>query len=392
MFQPITPLDRSTSPRSGPDAVTRVHATLDCARLYYRDIDDPLPDGVLVQNPDYANTIDRLADHGADDLYNGELGDAVASDLATNGSFVTREDLRSFKTNTYTPAHVGYRGLNVWTTRPPGGGPLLIEALSILDGLDLAALEHAGSRHLSYLASTLQLVNQDRRDFVGDPDHLGPEPFLAMTSTERADTLREAVVNGVVGGELPPTESPDTTHLTVVDGDGNVAAITHTNGAYSGVVTSGLGFVYNNGMNRFDPRPGRASSLAPGKARLHMTMPTIVFKEFSPYLVLGAPGGNAILSALVQTLSNVVDFGMNAVEAVSATRIHAEGSDIWCEARVRNDVVADLRDRGFNVIQDTKSLGDRLARAQLVIMGEDGKLDGGSDPRGASGVVHARDG
>ena len=390
MFQPVTPTDRDTSSPHRPDSVTRVQATPDCARLYYRDDEHVPADGVLVQNPDYASTIDRLAEHGAADLYEGDLADAVATDLAANGSFVTRDDLRSYSTNTYAPAFVAYRGLNVWTNAPPGGGPLLIEALKVLGGLDLASLEHSGAQHLAYLASTLQLVNQDRRNFVGDPDFLGPDPFLTMTAPERAAEVREAVVNGVVGGELPQAESPDTTHLTVVDGDGNVAAITHTNGAHSGVVTPGLGFVYNNGMARFDPRPGRASSLAPGKARLHLTMPTIVFKDSSTHIVLGAPGGNAILSALVQTLSNVVDFGMSAVEAVSATRIHAEGPNIWCEARVRADVVADLRERGFNVIQDTQVLGNRLARAQAVIMKDDGTLDGASDLRGASGVVYAR--
>ena len=176
----------------------------------------------------------------------------------------------------------------------------------------------------------------------------------------------------------------------MVDGDGNVACITHSNGTHSGVVTPGLGFVYNNGMNRFDPRPGHASSLAPGKARVHLMTPTIVFRDHKLVMALGALGGNAILSALVQTLSNVVDFGMGAVEAVSATRIHAEGSTIWCEARVRGDVVAELAERGFTVDQRPESFSSGVARAQLVIIGEGGELDGGSDPRGPSAVVYAR--
>ena len=154
----------------------------------------------------------------------------------------------------------------------------------------------------------------------------------------------------MVGGTIPDHEPPDTTHLTVVDQDGNVAAITHSLGGFSGVITPGLGFIYNNAMNRFDPRPGRASSLAPGKARMHLMMPTIAFQDQRVAMVLGAPGGNAILSALVQVFTNVVEYGMNAVEAVSAPRIHAEGRTIWCEARTRTDTCEALRRRGFTVV------------------------------------------
>ena len=119
--------------------------------------------------------------------------------------------------------------------------------------------------------------------------------------------------------------------------------------------------------------------------------PTIVFDGDRLKLVLGAPGGNAIPTALVQTLSNVVDFGMTSVEAVSATRVHAEGSKIWCEARLRRGVVDELGDKGFEVVQSPKSYSDNIAFAQLVIVGEDGEPDGGSDPRsGAGGVVYVK--
>ena len=107
-------------------------------------------------------------------------------------------------------------------------------------------------------------------------------------------------------------------------------------------------------------------------------------------MAIGAPGGNAILSALVQVITNVVDFGMTAVEAVSAPRIHAEGSTIWCEARTRTDTCDALRERGHTVVHDAASYAVRRAMAQIVIVGPDGELDGGSDPRGASGVARAR--
>ena len=390
-FLPVT--TPSTADEVGPyqvDAVTRVQTTAECARLFYREPGTVPAEGEVFQNPDYASAIQQLAERGADDMYKGDLADVIASDLEANGSFVTRDDLREYETFTYSPAIAVYRGHTVYTNMSPGGGPLLVQALKVLDGIDLSELEHSGADHLSLLASTLQLINQDRQDFVGDPQYVGHWLFREQTSPERADRLREAVVSGVVGGQLPPAESQDTTHVTVVDGDGAVACVTHSNGGHSGVVTPGLGFVYNNGMNRFDPRPGRPSSLAPRKARLHLMMPTIAYKGRNAVMALGAPGGNAILSALVQTMSNVADFDMSAVEAVSATRIHAAGSAIVCEARVRGDVVAELRDRGFAVEQRRQSHTTGIALSQLVTIGPDGELAGGSDPRGESGVAHAR--
>ncbi len=354
------------------------------------------PDGSVpeesetIRNPDYANTLTRLAHKGAQDFYRGGLADAIVADLEKNGSFVTRRDLSEYRINSYPPNKTSYHGYDVYTNGPPGGGPLLIEVLNVLHELDLGSMEHGGIDYLRLLASTLQLANQDRRDFLGDPEVIGTSPIEILMSKQRADELRSAVLKGAVGGKAAPLEGPDTTHLVAVDTDGNVASITHSNGEYSGVVTPGMGFMYNNGMNRFDPRPGRASSLAPGKARLHLMMPSIAFRDDAPAVAFGAPGGNAILAALVQTFTNVVDFGMNATEAVSASRIHTEESTVWCEARIRSDVVTGLREAGHTVIQDPNSYGRFLARVQLVTIGPDGNLDGGSDPRADSGVAKPR--
>ena len=346
--------------------------------------------GDVIKNPDYGDTINRLARNGAGDLYSGDLAAEIADDLQKNGAYITADDLREYRTTTYTPSRTGYGRYAVASNAPPGGGPLLQEALNVLDGLDIGEMEHNGVEYIATLASTFQLVNEDRRAFLGDPEVIGDGPGRTLLSKERAAVLRDAVKKGVIGGVLPPYESPDTIHLTVVDGEGNVAAVTHSLGNNSGVVSPGTGFVYNNGMGRFDPRPGRASSFAPRKARLHLTMPSIVFEDDRAAVVLGAPGGNAILPALTQSFTNVVDFGMTATEAVTAPRIHAEGSKIWCEGRTRTDTCDALRERGFTVLQDSASLGKRFAKAQVVVIGPDGELDGGSDPRGSMGVVRAR--
>jgi len=374
-----------------PAGVERVSATRKSARIYLRP-DGSVPDeGTIIRNPDYADTLTQLADKGPGDFYQGALAAAIATDLQKNNSFVTRRDLSDYRSNSYRPYKTSYHGYDVYTNGPPGAGPLLIEALNVLDGLGLGASAHGGVDYLKFLAPTLQLVNQDRRDFLGDPEVIGTASIETLTSKRRAEELRRAVLSGAVGGKAPPHEGPDTTHLVAVDARGNMASITHSNGDYSGVVTPGMGFQYNNGMNRFDPRPGRASSLAPRKARLHLMMPSIAFRDGAPALAFGAPGGNAILAAMVQSFTNVVDFGMTATEAVSAPRIHAEESTVWCESRTRAHVATALRDAGHNVIRDPNSHGWFFARAQLVTIAPDGKLDGGSDPRRSdSGVSVAR--
>ena len=408
---PVTPelvngLEWSAGPYD-PDGLTRIRANAECARIYLRRGSRPRtvpgrPEleltfdgefhavGEVIRNPDYADTLEQIAQRGATDFYRGDLAEAMAIDLERNGAFVTHDDLRDYRPKIYSPSATSYRGYQIHSNSSPGAGPLLQEALNVLDGLDLGELEHGGVDYLSYLASTFQLVNQDRKDYVGDPEVIGEGPGKILLSEERADRLRAAVLDGVVGGDPAPAAEPETTHLSVVDGEGNVASITHSLGTISGVVTPGLGFIHNNGMNRFDPRPGHASSLAPGKARLHLMMPSIAFKVGGPAIVLGAPGGNAILSALVQVLSNVVDFGMTAVEAVSAPRIHAEGATVSCEARTREDICNALRARGFTVDMDPASLSGRMARAQLIIIGVDGHLEGGSDPRGGGAVMRTR--
>ena len=139
-------------------------------------------------------------------------------------------------------ASTAYRDYTVYSNGAPGGGPLLLQVLNVLGGFDLPALGHGSVDLLSHLGSTLQLVNQDRRDYLGDSDFLPQTPESVLLSAERTAELRAAVAAGTVGGVVPPQEHGDTTHLTVVDAAGNIACITHSNGNHSGIITPGTGF------------------------------------------------------------------------------------------------------------------------------------------------------
>ena len=392
---PVTPeaaaIFEATDSRPGePTSIERLRQSPDCARIYLDDKGDLRRVDDVIRNDDYAETLERIALHGPRDFYEGDLAREIAADIEGNGGFVTLDDLRRCGPVISAPRRGRYRGFDVTSNGAPGGGPLLVELLNVMDGIPVAEMEHDGVDHIRHWASATQFVHQDRRAYLGDPVFIGDGPEAVLLSPERAARLRDAVIDGTVGGMLPPDDHPDTTHITAVDGEGNIASITHSNGQHSGIISPGLGFVYNNGMGRFDPRPGTAGSIAPGKARVHLMMPSIILRNGRPFAALGAPGANAILPGLAQTFSNVVDFGMTATEAVLAPRIHAEGSKVWCEGRTRTDVCDQLRERGFDVVHESAAISKRRSLVQLVLMDEEGApVDAASDPRGPSGVYWA---
>jgi gamma-glutamyltranspeptidase/glutathione hydrolase len=174
-------------------------------------------------------------------------------------------------------------------------------------------------------------------------------------------------------------ESRDTTHVCVADDRGNCVSMTHSLGSSSGVVTAGLGFMYNNCMMVFDPRPGRAGSLAPGKARFSAMSPTIVFRGDDPFFLVGAPGGTTITMGNLQAILNAVDFGMSAAEAVSAPRFCTTSDTIELTNRIPRAVEARLRAMGYPVQRHPFSYMSPLVHAIRIV---DGRLDGGADPAG----------
>ena len=165
---------------------------------------------------------------------------------------------------------------------------------------------------------------------------------------------------------------------------------THTLGTGSGVITPGLGFVYNNSMKLFDPCPGSRNSIEAGKARTTGMVPTMLFREGKPAIVVGAPGGSVIISAVLQAIINIVDFGMSPVEAVTVPRIHCEGAALHAEARVQGSVCRELAAMGHRVAQSAISFDPLMSRAHVVEIDENGRWRGGADPRGGGGVALAQ--
>jgi gamma-glutamyltranspeptidase/glutathione hydrolase len=172
-----------------------------------------------------------------------------------------------------------------------------------------------------------------------------------------------------------------------VDAAGNAVSLTHTLGASSGVVTPGLGFTYNNYLNCFDPRPGRANSLAPGKTRITMMVPSLVFEGERLRVVAGAPGGTKIVTGVLQALLNLIDHGMTPIEAVSAPRVDFQGEAVQAENRLTSEILDGLRRLGYAVTRRPTSYDPYFAKVQLVTVSDRGQLAGASDPRGDGGIA-----
>ncbi len=360
----------------GPDIVStyrRIQWTPEAKRIYTRD-GQLYALGETVANPDLARTYERLAEAGPDDFYRGEIASAIAADFGANGGFIGLDDLAGYRPRVVEPVFGSYRGRRVVVPGPPAGGMTLLQMLNYLEGVDLAALGWPSPEAARHRVEAMGWAMADREEHLADP-LFAEVPVAELTAKEYAVAARAA------------HESPTTTHVCVVDGDGSAVSLTHTLGSSSGVVTPGLGFNWNNYLNCFDPRPSRVNSLAPGKTRVTMMVPTMLMVDGRPSVVLGAPGGTRIVNGVLQTLLNLVDHGMSPLEAVAAPRVDFQGGTVEAEQRVPGDVLDRLRALGYRVNRRPGSYEGYFSRVQVIQVGPDGKLSGASDPRYDGGIA-----
>ena len=355
--------------------------------LYCRPDGTPKRVGDRVVNRDLGQTLRLIAKHGDEVFYEGEIAHAIVEDMRKHDGLIAAEDLRGWRTTRNAPLWGSYRRYRVSSNRPPGGGVMLLEMLNILEHFPLASFDHNSAEYVRLVAEAMKRATIDKDRHVGDPrfvevpvDRLAGKPYAA----EMAEEIRagkKADVPRFNGGA--PVK--DTTHVSVVDAEGNCVTMTHSLGMPSGVVTRGLGFMYNGCMGVFDPRPGRAGSLAPGKARFSSVVPSIVWEADRPHLVIGAPGATQIAMGVLQVLLNALDFDMTMVEAVSAPRFSATSNAIDVSNRIPRGVERELGTMGYEVVRSPTTYG--FAAVHAIRIHGDG-LDGGADP-GHDGIVMA---
>jgi len=283
---------------------------------------------------DYADSLRLIAKEGAAALHGGALGTALADRLATGGpdyGWVTLDDLRSYRPIVRDVIVGTYRGYEIIGPPPPASsGVHIVQMLNILEAHDIAGLGFGSLEALDLLAHTIALAFEDRRAASGDPDFVDV-PVARLTSKDYAADCRKRLGPGLPFA--PQTESADTTHVTVADSDGNIVTATHTiNGLFGArIMVPGTGIIPNNYMMNYDPHPGRALSIEPGKRVPTSMAPMIVSKNGDPRFALGLPGGLRIFPSAMQAIVNLIDHRMSLQEAVEAPRIWTQGQEVEIE-------------------------------------------------------------
>ncbi len=306
----------------------------------------PLQAGQRVVNAAYADTLRLIVQSGPAALYGGALGDALADDMARHGGFITQDDLRGYRTQDRAVLRAMYRGFEITGPPPPCAGPLHIgQMLQILEGFDIAGDGFGSAANVHRLAEVLKIAFADRAASTADPAFV-PVPVDRLLSADyaaqrralidpaRAQAWAAGVTPGLVAGSTGH-ESANTTHVTVADADGRIVSATQTINSLFGAryMLPGTGLIPNNYLYVFDPRPGRANSLAPGKRVTSSMAPLIVLKDGQPRFALGLPGGLRIFPSALQAVLNLIDHGMSLQEAVEAPRVWTQGFGLELEPR-----------------------------------------------------------
>ena len=357
----------------------RLRCTAAGRRLYCDASGAPLKPGTPIRNPDLARSLRRIAEGGADVFYSGDLALEIDADMQKNGGLLSLEDLGNYRTTRIEPLWGEYRGLRVATNNPPGGGIMLVEMLNILENFDLAALGHNTPEYMRVVCEAMKRATIDKDAHVGDPAFIDV-PVARLADKGYARELAAAIERGEkahVERYAGAPESKNTTHISVIDGHGNAVSMTHSLGMPSGVISDGLGFMYNGCMAVFDPRPGRTGSIAPGKSRFSSICPTIVFRDDEPYIVIGAPGGTQIAMGVLQAILNVVDFGMSMADAVSAPRFSSTSDLVDVSNRIPSYVTRELEAQGYEIARSHLSYGFAAVHGIRI---DDGRPEGAADP------------
>jgi len=374
-------------------------------RLYETTAATFLPGGRIVDlgetfsQPELAATLRRIRDRGADGFYRGETADLIVAEMARGDGLISHRDLEAYTAVWRDPIEFTYRGFTVRSMPPSSsGGATMAEMANILENYELAEIPWHSTQMIHLLAESWRRSYADRNEYLADPDFIDV-PLERLTAkvyaAERAaDITDRATPSEDVGPGLePPREGDHTTHFSIVDGSGNAVAVSTTlNLSFGSKVTvAGAGFVLNNTMDDFSAKPGTPNfyglvqgednGVEPGKRMLSAMTPTIVSRPNGElFFVTGTPGGATIITTVFQTIVNVVDYGMNVVQAVNAPRVHHQhlpDQIRFEQGGLPPEVVRDLEARGHTLSERRGISGD----VQAIMVMPDGTLQAASDPR-----------
>jgi gamma-glutamyltranspeptidase/glutathione hydrolase len=371
------------------DELVKINKFPATAKLYTDD-GLPLEVGDTITNPDLGATLEMIAKKGKDGFYKGELAKRIVSAVRDAGGIITEEDLANYQIKIRQPVTGTYRGYTIVSTPPASsGGTHVIQMLNILENFDLAKLGDGTPAALHVWSETMKMAFADRAKYAADTD-FAKVPLEGLTSKVYARALAANIdmkkpMASVVAGDPSRYESGSTTSLSVVDKHGNMVTITKTINHFfgSGVMVPGAGFIMNNDMDDFAPKPGAANSIEPGKRPLSSMTPTLVLDpEGKPFMTVGSPGSARILGAVAGVISNVIDHKMSIQQAIMAPRFfRMHSGDYNLEGRVSINTKNALEAMGHKVA--LKGDWDAFFGGVHAVLFDRNKkiLFGGADPR-----------
>lgn len=377
------------------------------AAVFSKD-SEPYKMGDRFVQTDLANTLQRIQKLGKAGFYQGTTADLLVAEMRRGGGLISHQDLLDYRSSWREPIRGTYRDHEIVSMPPPSsGGILLVQMLNMLEPYDIASMGYGSAQSIHLMIEAERRAYADRAEHLGDSDFY-PVPINELISKDYArkrfanfDPKRASISADIGAGDIP-YESPETTHASVMDKEGNAVAYTTTlNLSYGAkMVVSGAGFLLNNEMDDFSAKENspnafgligrRANAIEPGKRMLSSMTPTIVRKHGKPVLVTGSPGGSTIITTTLQVVLNVIDHGMSLSDAVSSPRFHHQ----WQPDRVMHETYA------FS--PDTKALLQSMGHKQLIaipafygsgigdansVMKNAQGLHGMADPRNAGAAI-----
>ncbi len=353
----------------------------------------------LIQK-DLAQTLENIKKYGANGFYKGNTATQIIAEMDRGGGIISKKDLANYKFKERTPSEFDYRGYHIITMPlPSSGGVLLQQMLKMLETRPVAQMGFQSARSVQLITEVERRAFADRAEYLGDPDFVDV-PVAKLTSEEYIkkrmadyDSTKACVSAKVKAGLV--AESEQTTHLSIIDKEGNCVSITTTlNGLYgSKTVVAGAGFLLNNEMDDFSAQPGtpnmygaiggKANAIAPGKRMLSSMSPTIVLKGGKPFMIVGTPGGTTIITSVLQSIINVIDYGMNASDAVNKPKFHHQ----WLPDRIDiedgfpHELRAQLELMGYKL-----NVRKPWSRTEMIIVTDNHTLDAAADSRGDDSV------
>ncbi|TKB27039.1 gamma-glutamyltransferase [Desulfopila sp. IMCC35006] len=372
------------------------------AKIFYKPDGSTFAPGEIFIQKDLAATLQRIADKGAVEFYEGKTAELLVAEMARHGGLITMEDMKNYAPAMRSPVHGTYRGYDIYSMSPPSsGGAHVVQILNILEGYPIAEYGHNSARTIHLMAEAMKRAYADRSFYLGDEDFV-KVPLKGLIAKDYASKIRAGIdtekatpSSTIAPGTPQPYESSETTHFSIVDKFGNAVSNTYTiNFSYgSGIVVDGAGFLLNNEMDDFSAKPGvpnaygliggEANKVEPNKRMLSSMSPTIVKNEGKNFLVTGSPGGSRIITTTLQVIMNVIDHGLNIQSAVAAPRVHHQWlpDELRIEEGISPDTIKILQEKGHKVEQQ-EAMG-----AIQSIMVKDGIMYGGADPRRSTALA-----